>query len=391
VQFDDLKIRPISQPNFDHSQRRIVPGKFWGMFTCFANYLHQYGKDMKKAGVYWQRQGLSCLAAEQQKFMEENDMVFEACIDGLSSPGPEDKDDPCYPIANSEVTRKHIEGIVPKFGPSIRILEVINEANAVLSWNLPAYANVLQVVGSTLKSYRPDILFATGGFASPYIGYAEACLKRDPEKLIDIVLAHPYAVDEALDSQLFALADACERAGRREIALAINETGWPSWDPATGHPVNSWFVSEKEQAANVVKLHIQALAHKMSFVCYLNWNDFAHPQSDQSMNMGLVRVDGSPKPSFYAYTFMTGIIGDRRIYDWSYDDQGTRIYQLGQPDGEPVWVLWNALRDSKIIVDVGERKVFLCDMYGAKLTVTPETGKIELDVSNEPIYLVSAE
>jgi len=71
VQFDDLKIRVIPQPDFDNSQRRIVPGKFWGMFTCYGNYLQQYGKDMKKAGVYWQRQGMACLAAEHQKFMEE--------------------------------------------------------------------------------------------------------------------------------------------------------------------------------------------------------------------------------------------------------------------------------------------------------------------------------
>ena len=85
---------------------------------------------------------------------------------------------------------------------------------------------------------------------------------------------------------------------------------------------------------------------------------------------------------------MTSTIGDRREVEWSYAPDGTRVYRFS---GErPVWVVWNALRDAEVTLDVAETPVFVCDMYGAKLTATPQTGKVTLQVSTEPVYVVAA-
>jgi hypothetical protein len=257
-----------------------------------------------------------------------------------------------------------------------------------MEWPLKGYANLLCLAGKIIKEKNPKMIFATGGFTSPEIGYTETCLKRGADKYLDIVLSHPYGVDEALDSRFVAFAEAFHRCKRPDLALAINETGFPTWDPQTGIAPNDWFVSEKDQAVKVVKLHLQALAHKLSFVTYLAWNDITEP-SDQAKNMGLIRVDGSPKPSYYAYKFMTKTIANRKVADWTYQGTGTRIYKF---TGEkPVWAVWNALKESKVIVDTGKVAVFPCDIYGVKQTVTPVSGKIELTATNEPVYLVPAE
>jgi hypothetical protein len=50
-------------------------------------------------------------------------------------------------------------------------------------------------------------------------------------------------------------------------------------------------------------------------------------------------------------------------------------------------VVWNALRDSEVTVDVGDARVFPCDLYGAKLTALPQTGKVTVQVGVEPMYL----
>ncbi len=381
---DDVKIRKIEAPKVDLSKRRVIDGPFWGMFTCFANYLHQYGKDMKDAGVYWQRQGCSALAPEQQKKAEELGMAFEMCLDGM--PAAKDPNDACYPVTNSPEYKTWVESCLKMAGPTIRIWEVFNEPNTNHNWTLKAYANLLCLAGKTIKDHSPKAVFATGGFTSPEIGYTESCLKRGADKYLDIVLSHPYGVDEALDSRLVAFGETFARCKRPDLAIGINETGFPTWDPQTGIEVNDWFVSEKDQAVKVVKLHIQALAHKVSFVTYLAWNDITEP-SDQAKNMGLVRVDGTPKPSYHAYKFMTRTIGHRRDVEWTYDRYGTRVYRF---NGEkPIWVVWNALRETKATVDTGKTPVFPCDIWGTKLTVSPVSGKVELAAGKEPIYLVA--
>jgi hypothetical protein len=381
--FDDLRLRETTPPRTDLTRRRILDGPFWGMFTCYANYLHQYGKDMQAAGVHWQRQGGSALAPEQQAVAASLGMAYEMCLDGMPSPAA--KDDPCYPVTSSPAYLDYLRGYLDKAGPTIRAWEVFNEPNNNLAWTLPAYANLLKLAGRTIKERRPDAIFATGGFAVPEVGYLRALLRRGAGDVLDLALLHPYAVDEALDSALFAVTDALLAGGRPDMAVAINETGWATWDPATGCEAHNMFVSEAEQARDVVKLHIQALAHRLSFVTYLGWNDFTEP-SDYSRNMGLIRVDGTPKPSWHAYRFMTATVRDRRVAAWSYGDDGTRIYKFtGAP---PVWVLWNALREGEATVDTGDEMVFACDLYGAKLSATPRKGKVSVRVTTEPVYLV---
>ena len=384
---DDVKIRKIAPPANDISKRRVLDAPFWGMFTCFANYLHQYGKDMKAAGVYWQRQGCSALAPEQQKIAAELGMAYEMCLDGM--PAATDPKDPCFPLTNSKDYRAYVENCLKQAGPTIKIWEVFNEPNTNPAWTLPGYANLLCLAGKTIKAAKPEAIFATGGFTSPEIGYTEACLKRGADKYLDLVLCHPYGVDEALDSRLVAFTAAFQRRHRPDLMLAINETGFPTWDPATDWPPNDWFVSEKDQASKVVKLHIQALAHKLSFVTYLGWNDFPKV-SDQARNMGLVRMDGSPKPAYYAYRFMTQTIGNRKVANWTYEQNtGARVYTF--TGDKPVWMVWNALNDTDVVVDTGTTEVFLCDAMGTKLTVKPTSGKITVKATIDPVYLVPIE
>lgn len=383
--FDDVAIRPIPRPAFDTSARRVLDAPYWGMFTCFANYLHQYGADMKSAGVHWQRMGTAALNPDQTTLARNLGMEFAMCLDGMPAPGQ--KDDPCYPVTSTPAYQQWLDQCVQGADPTIRIWEVFNEPNTNPEWGVQGYTNLLKVVGERIHAKRPGDWVATGGFCAYIAGYVAAVLREGAAPSLDMVMMHPYAVDEALDTLLYSVGDACATYGRPDMALAINETGWPTYDPATGLEDHNWFVSEAEQASNLVKLHVQGLAHKLSFVCWLGWNDLQ--QSDQARNMGLVRIDGSKKPAYHAYTFMIQTIGTRRLVDWSYGDKGTRVYRIGQD--KPVWVVWNALGDADTVVDVGASKVFVCDIYGTKLTVRPQTGNVTLQAMYEPRYLVPVE
>lgn len=382
--FDNIVVRPIERPTFDNSKRRVLDGPFWGMFTCWPNYLHQYGQEMKSAGVYWQRMGTAALHPDQRDVAQKLGMAYAVCLDGM--PNPDDKTDPCYPVTSSAVYRKWLAKCVQDANPTVRTWEVFNEPNTNLEWNLRGYTNLLKLVGKVIRQERPGDLAATGGFAAYQAGYVAAVLRDGAGESIDMVMLHPYVIDEPLDCLLYAVGDACAAYGRPDMAIAINETGWPTYDPATGLEDHKTFVSEAEQAANIVKLYVQGLSHKLSLVCLLGWNDFQ--TSDHSRNMGLVRVDGTKKPAFHAFAFMTRTIGDRRIAGWSYEDNGTRVYKLGKD--KPVWVVWNALQDAEVTVDVGANDVFLRDIYGTRLTASPQRGDIIVKATREPKYLDSA-
>ena len=384
--FDDVRLRAIEPPALDCSQRRVIDGPFWGMFTCYANYLHQYGQDMSNAGVYWQRMGGAACSPEQQQVAEKLGMAYAMCLDGM--PGPKSADDPCYPVSHWPDYLAYLSPYLEKAGPTIRAWEFFNEPNTHLGWTLPAYAGLLRLGGKAIKERQPEAVVATGGFAPPFCGYVGSLLKQGVGQVVDLVMLHPYAVDEGLDSVLFAVGQACAEQGHPDMAIAINETGWATWDPGTPCTSQKMFVSEAEQARNVVKVFVQGLAHRLSFVNYLGWNDFSEP-SDHAQNMGLIRIDGSPKPSLHAFKFMTGTIGRRRVADWSYDEQGTRVYRFG--GDPPLWVVWNALRRCEATVDVGETKVFVVDLLGAKLTAVPASGRVPASAGSEPVYLLPAD
>jgi hypothetical protein len=315
-------------------------------------------------------------------------MVFNTCIDGM--PAAVDPTDPCYPVTSTRAMQAFLKQYVEREAPAIRLWECFNEPNGNVGWTQPGYISYVKAAAETIEAARPDDLIATGGFAVPYTGYVESCLKGGLADVVDVVLVHPYAVDEALDSHMVALADACRRGGAPDVAVAINETGWATWDPDTEYAHLTQFVPEHDQASYIVKLHIQALAHRVSFVTYLGYSDISPDvaKSDHAANMGLVRVDGSPKPSLRSYRFMTQTIGDSKMAEWSYATDGTRVYRLeGDP---PMWVTWNALGDAEITIDTGQTPVFVCDMFGTRLTTKPQQGAITLSVGTDPVYLVPA-
>lgn len=165
---DHLRIRSIPRPSLDPGPRRILEGPYWGMFTCYSRYLHTYGKDMKDAGVYWQRMGLASTAPAVQKAAKELGMMFAACIDGM--PGARDANDPCYPVSHSADYLSFIRPFVEKPASGIRIWEVFNEPNLCGGWTLDGYSNVMNLAGKTIKAAKANVLVGTGGFGLPYTG-----------------------------------------------------------------------------------------------------------------------------------------------------------------------------------------------------------------------------
>jgi hypothetical protein len=393
VWFQSPTIVPIPPPKQDLSQRKVIDVPFFGIYTHTPSHVHKYIDDMAKNGVGLTRQGENTLDEDHTQIELMKDAGMKNVLCAVRVPmvsNKDDQSDPCFPV-DSLKFEKQLKEQLAQMSPITSVYEMFNEPNMRVgdnwsqNWSLPAYINMCSIAGRVIKDNKPDLLLGTGGFANPMVGYTEALLDGVDKGCLDIILLHPYTTDEPLDSILSAIGDVCERTGRKNLAVAISETGFPSWDTQTPGKDFTWFVSEKDQAAYITKLHIQALAYKLSFVAYLGWNDFTEP-SDACQNMGMVRVDGSKKPSYYAYEFMIKTIGKHPVEEWTYDDKATRCYRFA---GEkPIWVLWNAVRHSEATLDVGSANVIVYDMFGTKLSAVPVSGKVKLEVDENPIYII---
>jgi len=124
--FDDLRSerqRHRAPPDPAPHPRR----PFWGLFTCYANYLHQYGKDMQAAGVHWQRQGGSATAPEQQAVAAQPRHGLRDVPRRHALAGGEGRSVLSVTISPAYLTTSAATSTRP--GPRIRAWEVFNEPN----------------------------------------------------------------------------------------------------------------------------------------------------------------------------------------------------------------------------------------------------------------------
>lgn len=78
------------------------------------------------------------------------------------------------------------------------------------------------------------------------------------------------------------------------------EYGWPSY------PGYTWSTSELDQARYIVRSAILQLASNLKKVMVYKWQD----GTTDDDSFGLLRADGSPKPSLFAYSNLAHIIGN---------------------------------------------------------------------------------
>ncbi len=180
--------------------------------------------------------------------------------------------------------------------------------------------------------------------------------------------------------------------GYGDKPIIITEAGVRSYDPDRPNEF-----TEENQARYVLKLFARILTqlYDQPFIWY-TLRDTGSYQTSSSNSHGLFRVDGTAKPSFYAYRY--GVIqftGAR--YLGPTDDYGNTVegYRY-KKNGHEFWVLW--YKDTgEYPITVDRTVVRLTNKFGDVVAIIHDgdsndldgstNGRIRFRISADPIYL----
>jgi polysaccharide biosynthesis protein PslG len=196
--------------------------------------------------------------------------------------------------------------------------EVWNEPNLKGFWdgkpNPRAYLNLLKLSRGGLRSGDPAALIVLGGlFPNPRrrFGVSQSSfltrLYRLPaaRSAFDALAIHPFSARPP------GVLDACLELRRlmgkhhdRRTPIWITELGWPTSGKEIG--ISSYKASEPAQARRLTRsfrLLIKSRRRlRLERIIWFSWRDIGGPELPWTLKMGLLRSDGSAKPSLSAYS-----------------------------------------------------------------------------------------
>lgn len=182
--------------------------------------------------------------------------------------------------------------------------EIWNEPNLPGSWaprpDATSYLRLLTVTYRAIHGADPDAVVLSGGTgggatALESVGWHRALYTGGLRAVSDGVAVHPYP--DAPD------ADSGEAAKARQVRALMDANGdasKPLWGTETGIPTGGQpSIGEKSQADLVVRLYEQwASIGNVGPLMYYTLTDFGG--TDREDHFGLLRADGSTKPSYGA-------------------------------------------------------------------------------------------
>jgi polysaccharide biosynthesis protein PslG len=195
--------------------------------------------------------------------------------------------------------------------------EIWNEPNLSGFWDgRPSprgYAQLLRLTRSALRSADPTAQAIVGGIFPPPRRHFGVSLQsfltrvyRAPKarRTIDGVAIHPYA--KTPKGVLAACMEARRLLNRnrdRRAPLWITELGWTTG--GVGLDLSPYRATEQGQAQDLTRAFRLLLGHrhrlKLRRIFWHTWQDLSGSAQPWTTQMGLLRADGSPKPSLSAY------------------------------------------------------------------------------------------
>lgn len=325
--------------------------------------------------------------------------------------------------------RRFAEAVADRFAGRVDDWEIWNEENVGARFWPPkedpdAYATLLRTGAEGLRAGNPDVTVSSGGVFYPevppnaaYQGgleFLRNVYDADPAlgEVLDVVAWHPYqypfvapelgpprnaSVPESADE----IDSLLERRGDGSLDRWVTELGWPTHD--------SYGVSERRQAAYLVRAITALWVKGVDSVVWYTYADGPNADQNQEDAFGLVRYDGTPKPSYHALSTLTDVLdgcvfagpGHPRLST----GDGSHVFRFTRQEqgrGAPqVTVLWTAPEtlasdygplpatdDRRTVRLETRRPVEVVDTVGGRERRHPEDGEVTVGISPFPTYLV---
>ncbi|MGB9607960.1 MAG: sugar-binding protein, partial [bacterium] len=240
---------------------------------------------------------------------------------------------------------------------------------------------------TTIKEVDPSAKVIGICSAGTDLDFIEKVLAKGGGQYMDILSIHPYRWPRSPEETGFLteLANLKSLLGKYglNIPIWITEVGWPTHEKG---------VSEEEQARMLVRTYIMAIGSKS--VEKVFWYDFRNDGTDTAdpeQNFGIVKRDFTPKKAYQAYKTMTSLLegktpqGKVDLWDdnlWGFSFSKGKNYTVA---------LWAERGEGTVNLLTNAKKVKVYDIYGKVREISPKEGKLLLNLSPDPTYVLDIE
>jgi polysaccharide biosynthesis protein PslG len=294
-------------------------GQNKGDVQANLNLIQQSGVNAIRDEVFWQgvehQKGQYTIPRNSEYF------VTASVAKGLKPLLSLDYGNPLYDHGDKPTSDEAIEGyarysefVVRHFKGQVSMYEIWNEWNGGVGKTTPgtaeAYVKLLRVVYPRLKAIDPNLVIIAGavsggGVRGPWL---RQMLDAGALHASDAISFHQYIFSsKGTSRQPETLVDNINRVeemvkgynDNRDFPIYLTETGWPTNTGPSG--------TTPEEAGNFAAQTV-LLMRTMAFVKGVWWYDFQDdgPKADNTEhNFGLVHLDLTPKPGFFALSAVT--------------------------------------------------------------------------------------
>ena len=214
-----------------------------------------------------------------------------------------------FPIKNIQFWRDYVAGMVGRYQSDIKYWEVWNEFNGSFAENgTPAiYAELVREASLAAKRIDPGAKIGLS-VANFDVRFIDAAIKAGAGDHFDYICIHPYEILERLSDHgepaFLGMATTLRTMLKSnhqpdDIPLWITEIGAPA-------PIRRDDVPDKVQAAQLAKAYLLAIASGFRRVF---WFEARGPSYGNGGDLGLIRSDMTPRPSYDALGLLTRVLG----------------------------------------------------------------------------------
>lgn len=388
-------VHPLTHPSVDH-------GPLAEQLGLGAVRLDMRWEDVEKsAGVYTfdavtdaQVAALRSAGSDVSVILGYNNPLYEG---GLTPSTP----------AGIEAYADYAEAVALHYGSDVDY-EVYNEPNVVTNTSAcgrsaQCYVDLVTPAVERIRDAAPSARIvgpSLGGLTDWWLGgtqtsmsWLEDFLDLDGLDLVDVIAIHNYATPNAPEgatASVVAAARALVDAypGGTATPLWLGETGWPTTGSTRGG------VDEDQQARFITRDAVMSLAagadQYMVYDLIDDWPDPLNPEA----RFGLLRNESEtrgalvPKPAWVAYEVLA-----RQLDGYAYQGvdsiaTGVYSYRFANSGGAIRRVMW-APGGATVAVTASANPT-VTEYLGASRTLVREGGEVQLQLTDEPIFLSGA-
>ncbi len=285
--------------------------------------------------------------------------------------------------------------LVRRYRDRIHAWEIWNEPN-IFFWQGPRemYADLLIAAYKAVKEEDPKAQVLGLSTAGIDFGFIELMLAKGTP--FDVLTIHPYRKvlkDAEFIADLAKSSDAVRLPDGTRRPVWITEMGWATHVP---HPVlrqDFEANSRRAQASYLARSYLCTIASGVKPRTF--WYNFRNDGDDPfyfEHNMGIVELDGRPKPAYVAFATMSRVLRRQR-FAGRRDDLG-EVFAAGfeSAEGSPrrVLALWSAEKDAVVKIPSEAAAGTVVNTMGETRAVARQEGRFELQLkAGAPVYFVT--